>query len=203
MNDMSSNEQDDWDWLIAGLQAGDEQAVQAFVGQFGKPLENIASGRISPQMAKRFGPQSVALSVCRTFVRRSADGLFELEDGESVWRLLCAITLTKVREKVRFHRRDKRNIDREVQPQANEDSPTSDPFSSESAGLNPAEEVEFADALEHLVSSLDEKQRRLLDLKTQGLDNDEIATEFGCSERSIRRMLATLRERFEAELGMS
>jgi len=200
---MPENEKDDWDWLIAGLQSGDEAAIQSFVEQFGQPLEKIASGRISPQMAKRFGPQSVALSVCRTFVRRSADGLFELEDGESVWRLLCAITLTKVREKVRYHRREKRNIDREVQPQSNEDSSSNDPFSAEASGLSPAEEVEFADALEHLVSSLGEKQRRLLDLKTQGLDNDEIAKEFGCSERSVRRMLNTLRERFESELGMS
>jgi hypothetical protein len=45
------------------------------------------------------------------------DFLDHVGDGsacESLWRLLTAITLTRVREQIRFHRRQKRSIDQEV-----------------------------------------------------------------------------------------
>ena len=196
---MSDSEQQEMDWLIKGLTSGDGEAIGSFIDQFGKPLERIASGKISPQMARRFGAQSVAMSVCRTFVRRSGEGLFELEDGDAMWRLLCAITLTKIREKVRFHRREKRDIDREIQAKETDDGRASDHFAPVESS-DPAAEIEFADALQHLISGLDEDEQKLVELKTRNVDNEEIAREFDCSERTVRRMLAKLQAKFEAQL---
>lgn len=194
-----SEPSDNLQTLIDGLQAGDTVAISEFVERFGGPLERIASGKISPQMAKRFGAQSVALSVCRTFVRRSGEGLFELEDGEAMWRLLCAITLTKVREKVRYHQREKRDVGRELQPQDDGQGRGSDHLTP-ATGVTPAEELEFADTLQHLIAQLDSDEQRLLDMKSRQLENDEIARQFGCSERTVRRMLGRLQAKFEAEL---
>jgi hypothetical protein len=62
---------------------------------------------------RRVGPESIAQSVCRTFLRRAGDGQFQVRDEDALWGLLCAIALTKVRERVRFHRRHRRDLGRE------------------------------------------------------------------------------------------
>jgi len=55
----------------------------------------------------------------RSFFRHTEEGRFQFEDSEKLWSLICAITLTKVREKVRNHRRDKRDVYRETDPPQN------------------------------------------------------------------------------------
>jgi len=63
-----------------------------------------------PDCAGAWGPEDLVQSACRTFLRRAQIGQFRLADSEELWRLLCAITLTKVREQTRFHMRQKRGL---------------------------------------------------------------------------------------------
>ena len=44
------------------------------------------------------------------FFRRVSSGQFELPDADALWRLMCAITLTKARRAARDHSRQKRGI---------------------------------------------------------------------------------------------
>ena len=47
------------------------------------------------------------------------------------------------------------------------------------------------------MESLDEEERRIVELKLLERSNAEIAEQLGCSERTVRRLLARLRERLE------
>src|SRR5580698_8990549 len=107
-------EDERWQRLIEGLRTGDRQTIQDFCTEYGAALEQLAEKHVPPQLRKRFGPEDVVQSVCRTFLRRARSGEFHLPDSENLWRLLCAITLTKVREQARFHLRKRRGVDREV-----------------------------------------------------------------------------------------
>src|SRR5439155_16100737 len=123
-------------------------------------------------------------------------GEFQLADSEALWRLLCAITLTKVREQVRFHQRRKRGLDQEVQPEA-ESRPGAAHFEPVDPGPSPAEAAEFADQFQQLMASLDDEERQLVDLKLQQYTNEEAAERLGCSERTVRRLLKRMQDRLE------
>jgi RNA polymerase sigma factor (sigma-70 family) len=60
---------------------------------------------------------------------------------------------------------------------------------------SPAEAAAFADELRHLVASLDDDERRLLDLKLRECTNLEVAARLGCSERTVHRLLKRVQAR--------
>lgn len=194
---------DHWQWMIDGLRGGDPEVIGAFVKRYGKSLEAVADRRIVTQMGRRFEAPDVVQSVCRTFLRRVEGGEFQLDDAESLWRLLCAITLTKVREKARFHLRRKRSLGREEDLS----TPSSDGERKDGLAQQPGEDpspdeaAEFADTFEHLLGELDDEERQLVDLRLQQKSSEEIATVLNCSDRTVRRLMSRLQARFEEILG--
>lgn len=182
--------------MIEGLRRGDAAATAAFFRRFGPALRSVADRRIAPGLARRFDAPEVASSVCRTFLRRAGEGEFDIEDGDALWRLLCAITLTKVREKARFHRREKRSVTREVDVESPGEARAG-------GGTAPDDDVAFADALGKVLDELDEDERRLVDWRLAGRSTEEIADELGCSDRTVRRQLARLEARFDDLLSRS
>ncbi|MDP6635329.1 MAG: sigma-70 family RNA polymerase sigma factor [Phycisphaerae bacterium] len=197
---MDESEQQ-WRRMIDGLRGGDPDVIEEFVAKYGHSLERIADNNIATQMGRRFGGDDVVQSVCRTFLRRVEGGQFELDDSESLWRLLCAITLTKVREKARFHMRKKRSLGQEVRAAGGDDDERGGQMLDMPAGdLTPSIQIEFADTFEHLISQLDDEERIVVDMKLQQKSNAEIASELGSSERTVRRILARLMTKFETIL---
>jgi len=184
----------DWDRLIEGVRAGDPESLASFFSRYGPALERIAARAIEPGMRRRFGPETIAQSVCRTFLRRAAGDEFELADGDSLWRLLCAIALTKVREKARYHLRHKRGVNREVPLDTATDL-------GPGRGPSAEDEVVFADQFEHLLDTLDDEQRKLLELRLEDLTQEEIAERMSCSERTVRRLLKRLEARLLQAFG--
>ena len=152
-------------------------------------LHRLAENHLPRGLQRRLGPEDVVQSVCRTFLRRAGGGEFQLQDSEGLWRLLCAITLTKVREQARFHRRKKRGLDQEVRPVPDAGGGSAVDFMPADPSPSPAEAAEFADQFQQLLASLDEEERQLLDLKLQDYTNEKAAEVMGCSERTVRRIL--------------
>ena len=125
-------------------------------------------------------------------------GEFTIANGDDLWRLICTITVTKVREQARFHGRKRRGINQEV--------PLGPPPGSSMSGYGPAhggpspdEVAAFDDQFRKLVSMLDEEERELLLLKLDESTNDQIAEKLGCSERTVRRLLTQIRTRLAGQ----
>lgn len=194
-----------WDRLIDGLRSGDPRILVEFCREYGPALERVADRQIGDRLRQRVGPESVVQSACRTFLRRAGEGQFQLADRDGLWRLLCAITLTKVREQVRYHRRQKRGVDQEVRiDAASADGGPSPLHQMASAGPSPLEATLFADQLEQVFGTVrGDEERRILELKLQDLDNRDVASELGCSERTVRRVLGRIRERLERTLAVA
>src|SRR5438874_542399 len=195
--------EDRWQRLIQGLRSGDRLIVQEFCEQYGALLQRLAERHLSEGLRRRVGAEDVVQSAYRTFLRRAQAGEFQLDDSEGLWRLLCAITLAKVRELARFHRRQKRGFDQEV-PVGRHASGTSElPFDPVDPRPSPAEAAEFADQFEQVMASLDEEERRFVDLKLQQCTNLEVAARLGCSERTVRRILKRVQSRLERAFDVS
>lgn len=188
----------EWQASIRGLESGESAVLQQFYARFGPMLRAMAQNRVSPQLQRRFDADDVVQSTFRTFFRRAQGGQFLFEDNERLWSLLCAITLTKLREKARFHQRQSRSVRRE---QTVPDAEGAQEAASSVSGPSPDAALEFAEEFERVLGALNAEERRLVDLKLQDRTNDEAAEALGVSERTVRRMLAGLQERFERLLG--
>jgi RNA polymerase sigma factor (sigma-70 family) len=186
-----------WQRLIDGLRSGDDAVLREFHQQYGHMLFGIAEARVSPSMRPRFDADDVVQSTLRTFFRRAQTSYFQFEDSQQLWNLLCAILLTKVREKVRFHTRYSRSVNREQGSAAFDESSVTPENRLLSFESPPDVAAAFSEALANLLASLDESDQRLIQLKLQDLTNDEAAEALGVHERTVRRMLDDLRERIE------
>jgi len=185
--------EDDWERLICGLRDGDQRVAFDFWERFGGALHRLADNNLAPGLRRRVAPEDVVQSACRTFLRRARGGEFHLEDSDALWRVLCAITLTKVREQARFHQRRKRGLNRE-QPMAaaSEEGATYDPVDRQPT---PEEAAAFGDSFAALLATLDEEERQVVELKLQDLTNDEVAEKLGSSERTVRRVVKRVQAR--------
>lgn len=190
-----ADSEDTWPRLIQGLRDGDSLIVREFCNQYGDALHRLADRHLAAGLRRRVGPEDVVQSACRTFLRRAQVGEFHLTDSEALWAILCAITLTKVREQARFHQRQKRGLDREV----GGDGIGWDLVGSEPT---PAQAAELADQLQLVLGGLDEEERQLVDLKLQECTNEETAERMGCSERTVRRLLKRVQGRLARSLDV-
>jgi len=187
----------DWDRVIRGLREGDDGIVEEFCRQYGPALERLAQKNLQPQLRRRFDPEDAVQSAFRTFFRRAAGGQFRLPDSESLWRLICAITLTKVRERARLELRQKRTPQREVPIDTSPTESTGPTQSPADGGPTPVEMAQFSEFFEQLLVSLDEEERKVVELKLQDFTQLEVAERLGSSERTVRRIL----KRIEARLA--
>jgi RNA polymerase sigma factor (sigma-70 family) len=183
--------------LIQGLREGNPQTVQEFCERYGPLLQQLADKHLPEGLRRRVGPEDVVQSACRTFLRRAQAGEFQLKDSESLWRLLCAITLTKVHEQARFHRRHKRGLDREVPLTSLSPEGVAGSLEPIDSRPSPAEAAEFKDQFEQLMASFEDEERQLVDYKLQEYTNLEVAARMGCSERTVRRILKRVQTRLE------
>ena len=186
---------DRWERLIQCLRNGQSEVVSDFCRQYGPMLQRLADKNLARGVRRRVEPEDVVQSACRTFLRRVQGGEFQLGDSEALWRLLCAITLTKVRQQTRYHLRQKRGLDREIPTEFTTESGANVGFAPVDPQLSPADAVEFADQFKKIIESLDEEERQVIDLKLQQLTNDEVSERMGCSERTVRRLLKRLESR--------
>ena len=200
---MSEEAEDRWQRLIQGLRTGDNQTMREFCEQYGDLLHRVAEKHLGAGVRRRVGPEDVVQSACRTFLRRAQGGEFQLADSEGLWRLLCAITLTKVREHTRFHLRKKRGLDQEMQMSPASDASGAEGFDAADPRPTPAEAAEFADFFQQALAGLDDEERQVVDLKLQELTNDEIAERLGSSERTVRRILKRVQGRLTRALEAS
>src|SRR5262249_5660608 len=141
-----------WQRLIKGLRDGDQEVIREFCGQYGGLLEQVARKHLPPGLRRRVGPEDMVQSALRTFLRRAHAGEFHLADSADLWRLLCAITLTKVREQTRFHLRQKRGLDQEVPAGWAPGADSGGDLAPTAPGPSPGEAAMFADQFELFLS---------------------------------------------------
>ena len=194
------DENQSWREWIGKLVDGESVVVGEFWQEYGPRLQRLAEKRISSRLQRRVGPEDVIQSVCRTFFRRAAEGEFHFADSDDLWRLLCAITLTKIRDKARYHNRQKRGVDQERHLESGSKEHAGWAENLADDGPLPEEAAELAEYLEQLLSGMDDEEKQIVEMKIQQYTNLEIARSIGCSERTVRRLLARVKARLRRSL---
>jgi RNA polymerase sigma-70 factor (ECF subfamily) len=152
----------------------------------------VATAETSSDLARRVDPEDIVQSVFRTFFRRAALGQYTVPEGEELWKLLLVIALNKIRATGAFHRAAKRDVKRTAGGEGYELALESEPGRDETA-LSLLRMV-----VEDLLEDLPAAHRRMIELRIEGYEVNEIAAAVQRSKRSVERELQDFRRRLQA-----
>lgn len=179
--------------LLARWRAGDQRAADELFWRYADRLVALARSRLSLRLAGRVDPEDVVQSVYRSFFTAAREGRYEVQRGGDLWRLLLTMTLRKVQLYGKRNSRQKRNVARE-QTFSSEDSLRGIQADRLAQEPSPVEAVALAEELERLLSQFEPAQRRMIELRLQGYQLEEIAREVQCGQRTVRRVLERVRQ---------
>src|SRR4051794_20549407 len=178
--------------LLRRVQRGQADASTALFLRYAKRLHAIATSQSSEELARRVDPEDIVQSVFRTFFRRASQGHYTVPDGEEIWKLLLVISLNKVRAAGSYHRAAKRDVRRTSAGEAFDRAVESQP------GGDEASLVTLRLVVEELLSDMNESHRRMIELRIEGHEVNEIAEAVQRSKRSVERVLQDFRKRLDS-----
>ena len=184
------------DSLLTGCRQGDQQAAAELFRRYADRLIALARSRLSTKLARHVDPEDAVHSAYRSFFADVREGRYQLERGGDLWQLLVTITLHKVQHQVERHASKKRALDREV-PYGSEDSLFALCQVIKGREPSPLAALVLTDQVEQLMQSLDRSQQRILELRLQGHNLEEIAQIAQCSEAKVRRLLERVKRQLK------
>ncbi len=175
------------------LQQGKSQAAQGLWEAYFSRLVGLARRRLEGTARKMADEEDVALSAFKSFCLGAQNGRFDnIEDRDSLWRLLVVITARKAADLAAYQKMQKRDVAR-VQEGGKDD----DAMIDRMVGQEPTPEFaaligeEFRLKLESLESN---SLRQIALLKMEGYSNEEIAEQQQCSLTTVKRRLRMIRQ---------
>lgn len=183
--------------LLAQWRAGAQGAAAELVCRYAPGLLALVRRRLSARLAARVDAEDVVQSALKSFfVAVRDDGLAAGHGGE-LWRLLVAVTLNKLHKVVRRHVSGKRSVHAEVGPA--DEAGLGEALAGARDQLSPLETLAIVDELETALARLPEDRRPILEMRLAGYELEAIAEAVGCSQRTVRRVLAGVRQELERD----
>jgi RNA polymerase sigma-70 factor (ECF subfamily) len=173
--------------LLKHFRRGQEDAATVLYLRYAKRLNALARSKCSPALAHRVEPEDIVQSVFRSFFRKAADGLYDVPEGEDLWKLFLVITLNKIYAKSVFHHARKRDVRLTVN--------TADMDESALGRDEPDEQAlsELQMVVAETLAKLPDLARRMVELRVQGFEVAEIARQTQRSKRTVERILQQFR----------
>lgn len=178
------------------LQAGDTRAASEVFARFAHRLVGLTRDRLALIVRPKEDPEDVVQSVFRSFFTRQAEGQFSFSDWNDLWNLLAMITLRKCGHRVEHYRAACRDVQREAAPpRLDSDSVSSWQFIARDP--SPSEAAMLIETIQGLMEALSDRDRAILELSLQGEKVVHISERVGCTERTVERVLARIRQELE------
>ena len=178
--------------LLCRHQHGDPDAAAVIFERYLARLLALVRSRLGEKLRSRMDPDDVVQSAYRSFFVRASKGEFELANAGDLWRLLSKITMNKLHRQFERHTAAKRSIGSEERREST--------LTGRTGGSNVVDVIAVSEQFSRIVGVLQAEEQFVLLATLQGSDVTEIAKELGKSERTVRRLLAQSRQRFEKEL---
>jgi RNA polymerase sigma-70 factor (ECF subfamily) len=182
--------------LVARWREGEQEAAAELFQRYASRLVALARSQLPAKLAHRVDPEDVVQSVYRSFFADAAADRFSFQRGGDLWQLLVAITFHKLHDHIKWHRRGKRAADRD-RGFGSEDSLFAMQNHLSSREPSPVEAVALLEQVEQLMRGLRPLSRRILELRLQGYNLEEIARATRRSQRSVIRDLNEIRSCLE------
>jgi RNA polymerase sigma factor (sigma-70 family) len=177
-------------WLEL-CKTGDSQSSRSLWGRYHKRVIGLAKNFLRHSGFRNGVEEDVAQEVFNSFFLHLNRGKYpELSSRDNLWRLLASITKNK---SIDYVRRSNRIPDgRKLQYMDMSDEESTSEISRKFNGSSSDElREEIARVLEQLH---DATLNRIVDLRLQGYNNTQVATQIGCSRRTVIRKLDRMRQ---------
>ncbi|MGQ9820853.1 MAG: sigma-70 family RNA polymerase sigma factor [Thermogutta sp.] len=164
--------------------------------RFARRLLAFARKKLGRGVRRKVDEEDIIQSVFTTLAEIRSKKRPDLETSDELWGLLARLTQRKcVKYRRRFYAQ-RRDVRREQLAGA---YPDERHYEFQVDQPLPDETVAAQDAIEFVTRGLDETQRGICLLRLAGFSIQEIGDKMGCSERTVYRVLALVRERLDAE----
>ena len=184
------------DIVMSRLRGGDPAAAQVIFHRFVHRLIALASQQFDTKLRAKADPEDVVQSVYRSFFLRNERTPFQLADWDSLWALLATITVHKCLDKRTYWHAARRNVVREHGMTAEAGDPAY--WQALDRGPTPLQATALAELVEAVLAGLPAKHRGVGELTLQGYTAAEVAERCGCSERTVARVVARMKDRLAA-----
>jgi RNA polymerase sigma-70 factor (ECF subfamily) len=182
---------DEFTALVARVRLGDEAALATLLQLYEPEVRRAARVLLGRAMRSHLDSADLVQSVHHSLMLGLRQNKFALEGPQQ----LLALTLTMVRRKVARHWRRLQRQQR-LEPEALETQASADaPTVAGGPEADPAAAVQYRDTLDHLCAQLEERDRRLVELRLQGYSTAEAARHLGEDADILRVRLSRLRRR--------
>jgi RNA polymerase sigma factor (sigma-70 family) len=183
---------------IAALKEGDSAAAQPLWERYYRQLVGLARKKLRADRRRAADEEDVVQNAFHSFFRAARSGRFpQLDDRDSLWRLLVVITANKALKLIAHQNRIKRGGGTPAGALGIHSLGVGgDDALVELVGETPTPDfaAQVADEYRRLLDALgDESLRQVAVWKMEGYDNDEIADKLACSRRTVARKLDAIR----------
>jgi RNA polymerase sigma-70 factor (ECF subfamily) len=175
--------------LVRRFRSGEQDAATALFFRYAGRIQHLAQRNTAADLGPRFDSDDVVQSVFRTFFRRVQTGLYELPDGEELWRLLLVLALNKIRSLAVHHRALKRDVNATI----GQDPHVLSQFATQNTDELALHSMQLVVA--EVLDGLPAVQQQIILKRIDGCQVEEIASQTGRSKRTVERVLQSFRQR--------
>ena len=182
--------------LVDKVRNGDELAAEALFQRFGPWLQQAIDRKIGGRLRCRVDAEDIMQSAFWSFFRRTAEGQYEYDHSGALCRLLLTIAENKIRKKIDYHTRQRRDVRREAAV-----SPA-DLEISDGAWEATAEDLAATiDEVAHIVDQLPARDAEFFRQRYfLGHSAGQIAAETGWSLATVKRVLKRVTSRVREQI---
>jgi RNA polymerase sigma factor (sigma-70 family) len=182
--------------LLESVRSGDETATAELFHRYEPVLRRIIQVRLlRTSLRGRVDASDICQSVLASFFVRASLGQYELHSSEDLLKLLATMARNKVIDKAR-RRTLEGDQDRRIPV-------TELPASAvSSADATPSQQVALKELVGEARRRLSPQERRLLELRQQGLEWSAIAAQVGGTPQALRKQLSRAVDMVAQELGL-
>jgi RNA polymerase sigma-70 factor (ECF subfamily) len=182
--------------FLRRVRAGDEQAAVDLIRRYESAVRVAVRLQLTdPALYRVVDSMDICQSVMASFFVRAAAGDFDLDGPEQLLKLLVAMARNKALHYARRQQAQRRGYGRTVEAGDGE-------LEAVENGPEPARLVAGKDLLAQVRGRLTDEERRLADLRAEGMSWPEVAAAAGGSAEGRRKQLTRALDRVGAELGL-
>lgn len=178
--------------LLRRYRGGQADAATALYLRYANRLQHLADTQTDPRIALQVDPEGIVQSVFRTFFRRVSDGHYDVIESEELWKLFLVIALNKIRRSANHHRAAKRD--------ATGVKSLDDGLLEVASERDQRALITLRMTIQETLEQVPETQRRVIMLRIEGFEVQEIADQVGRSKRSVERLLQDFRASLRATI---
>lgn len=171
--------------IIAEIQQGSVDSAERLYREFQPLVLRVVRRHLSRDMRRISDSLDFSQIVWKTLFEH-ASRMPQFEDPQVIAAYIARVAANKVQGEMRAQLSLKRDVRRTP------DALSSEVRSVESHDPTPSQSVMAKERLDTLCAGLNALQRQMVEQRVQGFHIDEIAQNFGISERTVRRVLKRL-----------